>query len=60
MKRRNQENGEDKHEMMNTEGPLVTAARDEDKTHHFIRGGANEDEFEKEVDNVSDLLKKMK
>ena len=46
--------------MMNTEGPLVTGARDEGETHHFIRGGPNEDEFEKDADNVSDILKKMK
>jgi hypothetical protein len=45
--------------MMNTEGPLITGARDDGDTHHFIRG-AKDDEFEKDADNVSDILKKMK
>lgn len=44
---------------MNTDGVLQTAARDENDTHLLIKP-SHMDQFEKEDDNVSEILKKMR
>lgn len=46
---------------MNTEGVLLTAARDEDPRNTLIKNKFTKNQnFEKEEDGVSDILKKMK
>jgi hypothetical protein len=42
-----------------TEGALHTAARDDDVSHMLINGKHRE-QFEKDEDNVSEILKKMR
>lgn len=63
IKKRNNESREaaDKIENLQTDGALYTAARDDGESHRFMVGaGSKKDQFEKDEDNVSELLKKIK